>query len=377
MRTQGTGATRLTFIVATIVAAIAAWLPAIPAHAVGVKITVNNAACFTSGALTPPSTTPLTVTLATTTPLTCGQVTIASKPGTAGAQVAAIGSGQNQLVIRNAVITNNGATAATVKIEATHRFTLTAVPTNRSYGITLSASFSRKNASGILILAGNNSITKSGSFTYSTGSPGTIGPKSFSVPTAGSTTQNTVPIPGFSATATGACASCLAREDLGTTLSVVLNNQKDVVTIPGGDVTVAGDGGDGFVNAVIASHTVAARLQQNTPIARINPFDNGFLTVELLCNPDFPCGNVVLNDPLFPLLFGPAGARPKSVKSKDVNGDGSVDLQLKFAQQDTGITCSDTEATVSGAINFTNFPDFPFDAIVGFYTDPLLCPPTP
>ena len=65
---------------------------------------------------------------------------------------------------------------------------------------------------------------------------------------------------------------------------------------------------------------------------------------------------------------------PVSVKLKDVNGDGFVDLQIKLRQQDTGIQCGHTEATLTGTANFPGFPNLEFDAIVGFYTDPLVCP---
>ena len=70
-----------------------------------------------------------------------------------------------------------------------------------------------------------------------------------------------------------------------------------------------------------------------------------------------------------------AGAIPVSVKSKDVNGDGSVDLQIKVAQQDTGIVCGDTSATLSGTANIPGVGAVDFDPIVGFFTDPLVCGP--
>jgi hypothetical protein len=282
-----------------------------------------------------------------------------------------VGSGQNQLVIRNALMTNNGPGLATVVIEAVHRFSAT-VTTQRSYGIGLNASFSRKNAANVMILAGNDTISKTGSFTYTNTagvtSTGAIGSGiSFSVPVVGSPTQNTIPIPGLNATATGRCilTGCLAREDLRTVLTVKLNNVRDQVTIPGGDHTVAGDDGDGFVNAVLASLTVAAQVK-GTPGLRVNPNDNGFLTVNLLCNQDFPCENVDQAS----LRFGPGNAKPKSVKMKDVNGDGFADLEIKVRQPETGILCGHSEATVTGTTDFPGFPSFGFDAIAGFYTGP-------
>jgi hypothetical protein len=376
MRDQEAGATRITVIIATIIlAALAAWLPAVPAHAVQVTITVNGAVCFNSLTASPAiPATAITVNL----PAVCGPVSIATKPGTPGAQAAAVGSGQNQLVIRNAVITNNGTGAATVVIDARHTFSVaTSVSANRrSYGIGLNASFSRKNAANVAVLAAGNTITKTGTFTYTNTAgatfTGAIGSGiNFTIPAAGSVTQNTIPVPGLSSIATGQCTSavlsgvCLNQEGLRTLLTVKLNNQRDLVTIPGGDHTVSGDDGDGFVNAVVNSLTVAARVK-GTPGLRVNPNDNGFLFVYLLCNVDFPCENVDQAS----LRFGPGNAKPKSVKLKDVDGDGFADLELKVRQPDTGITCNDTEASVTGTTDFPGFPSFGFDAIAGFYTGP-------
>ena len=64
------------------------------------------------------------------------------------------------------------------------------------------------------------------------------------------------------------------------------HSSNDLVTIPGGDHTIAGDENDGFVDAILGSLTAVARLHQNTPNAKVNPFDNGHLTVNLLCNPE-------------------------------------------------------------------------------------------
>jgi hypothetical protein len=148
-------------------------------------------------------------------------------------------------------------------------------------------------------------------------------------------------------------------------VTVVLTQTNDLVTIPGGDHTIAGTDGD-EIDTILGSLSLALQLHQNTPNFRVNPNDNGHLTVELLCNPDFPCEFVDQSS----LLFGPGGASPKSVKSKDVNGDGSVDLQIKVRQQDTGIVCGDTSATLSGTATIPGGGTFDFDAIVGFFTGP-------
>src|SRR4029453_8738886 len=162
MRTKEACTTRLSFIIAMIVAAaIAVWLPAVPAHALTGSVTARGVTCNFGSA------TATTVTL----PASCGGVTISARPGTAAAQAAALVSSgsQNQVVIRNALIKNTQAGSVTVRITANHTFSSTVVASTaqRAYGIGLNASFARKNSSNIAVLATGNSITKTGSYTYS------------------------------------------------------------------------------------------------------------------------------------------------------------------------------------------------------------------
>ena len=77
-------------------------------------------------------------------------------------------------------------------------------------------------------------------------------------------------------------------ERLRTLVTVVLSQTNDLVTIPGGDHTIAGDNADA-VDAVLGALSLSLQFQQNTPNFRVNPFDNGHLTLNLFCNPDFPC----------------------------------------------------------------------------------------
>jgi hypothetical protein len=121
-----------------------------------------------------------------------------------------------------------------------------------------------------------------------------------------------------------------------------------------------------FPDAVLGALSAQATLQQNTPDPVINIDDNGFLAVNLICNPAFSCETVDQAS----LRFGPAGARPKSVQLKDVNNDGVIDLKATFPNQETGITCSDTMATLSGTNTFPGFGLLEFDAPVGFGTSP-------
>ncbi len=50
------------------------------------------------------------------------------------------------------------------------------------------------------------------------------------------------------------------------------------------------------------------------------------------------------------VLFGATGVEASPTRSvrRDVNGDGKVDTLLFFNTKDTGLTCSDDSATVSG-----------------------------
>ncbi|HME96828.1 MAG TPA: hypothetical protein VKN16_21710, partial [Methylomirabilota bacterium] len=131
---------------------------------------------------------------------------------------------------------------------------------------------------------------------------------------------------------------------------------------------------DVFPEAVLAALSAAATLQQNTPNPVININDNGFLAVNLICNLGtpttgagaFPCETVDQGS----LRFGPALAQPKSVQLKDVNNDGVMDLKATFANQETGIMCSDTMATLSGTNILPGFGPVQFDAPVGFGTSP-------
>src|SRR4029453_12939712 len=134
MRTKEACTTRLSFIIAMIVAAaIAVWLPAVPAHALTGSVTARGVTCNFGSA------TATTVTL----PASCGGVTISARPGTAAAQAAALVSSgsQNQVVIRHALIKNAqvGGGGLTVRIPANHTFSSPVVASTpqRPYGIGL------------------------------------------------------------------------------------------------------------------------------------------------------------------------------------------------------------------------------------------------
>jgi hypothetical protein len=414
MQTKEACATRLTFIIAVIVSiAIALGLPAVPAHALTVTICGQTVAGS--------SATATTVNLGGTTGTSyCGNAfRISAQPGFSQAQAAALvtSGSQNQVVIRNAVITRTGSSQQVV-IDASHFFPNVVINSTaqRAYGVGMNATFSRK-VNNIGVLASLNRIQKRGFYTYNGktdqigGAPqpgGAVGPPigpatgagttlSYGpIATTGSTTQNTIPLPSPSAkesprNCSNLGAGCANGETLRTELTVTLTQLNDKVTIPGGDHTVSGGcskkenkncgepGSEtlttGFVDAMLASLTAAAQLQQNTPNASINPNDSGFLTVNLLCNVDFRCENVDQASLLFGVQRPPGPAMPVSVKLADINHDGFKDLQIKVDNQQTGIECEDVMAVVTGLVDFPDlgFLGVAFDAPVGFTTGGPTC----
>jgi hypothetical protein len=78
----------------------------------------------------------------------------------------------------------------------------------------------------------------------------------------------------------------------------------------------------------------------------INPKSNGVIPVAILTTDAFDATTV---DPLS-VRFGPKGAKEVHKKGhiEDVNHDGELDLVLHFKTQATGITCSDTSASLMG-----------------------------
>lgn len=66
--------------------------------------------------------------------------------------------------------------------------------------------------------------------------------------------------------------------------------------------------------------------------------------VAVLTTPDFDATSVDSST----VAFGPAGATPRRVVETDVDGDGDIDLSMKFPIRATGLDTSDSEACLSG-----------------------------
>lgn len=84
---------------------------------------------------------------------------------------------------------------------------------------------------------------------------------------------------------------------------------------------------------------IAPRREPN----RINP-EHGRLIVAILSDESFDATRVDAET----VLFGPEEAESIGGRVADIDRDGDVDLILRFATEETGIACGDTEASLTG-----------------------------
>ena len=101
--------------------------------------------------------------------------------------------------------------------------------------------------------------------------------------------------------------------------------------------------GDACVPVVLE---VSIDIQPNSYPNSINPGRSGVISVAILTTDDFDATTV---DPLS-VWLGSDGAEEAHGQGhiEDVDDDGDLDLVLHFRTQETGITCGDTEAILTG-----------------------------
>jgi cysteine-rich repeat protein len=104
-----------------------------------------------------------------------------------------------------------------------------------------------------------------------------------------------------------------------------------------------GDGCDASCRREVSEVVIGARLGA---LPEINPRSNSLIALAVLGADDFDPRAV---DPST-VRFGPSGseAAPLDAAVRDVDGDGRVDLALRFKTRDTGIRCGQTQALLTG-----------------------------
>ena len=90
--------------------------------------------------------------------------------------------------------------------------------------------------------------------------------------------------------------------------------------------------------------TVSIDIKPGNKKNKINPRSRGKIWVAIVSDSEFDA----LQTDIPTVRFGPDGAEANRHKIKDVNRDGIPDLLLRFKVRKTGISCGDTEATVTG-----------------------------
>jgi hypothetical protein len=87
-------------------------------------------------------------------------------------------------------------------------------------------------------------------------------------------------------------------------------------------------------------------IKPDSDLNTINPHSRGVIPVAILGSDTFDVASIDATT----LAFGPAGAPIAHLNGhlQDVNYDGLMDLMLHFRTQDTGISCEDESATLTG-----------------------------
>jgi hypothetical protein len=102
----------------------------------------------------------------------------------------------------------------------------------------------------------------------------------------------------------------------------------------------------GFIASRPAVLDIDVDIKPYEQINNINPGSRGLLPVAVLTSGDF---DALLVDPAT-VRFGPAGAIDTHGRAhvKDIDNDGDMDLLFHFRTREIGISCGDTEATLTG-----------------------------
>jgi hypothetical protein len=101
-----------------------------------------------------------------------------------------------------------------------------------------------------------------------------------------------------------------------------------------------------LLNTTVSPRRVAVAIKPRGAGNRIHPSSKGEIRVAILSVNAFDAATVLAES----VRFGRTGteASPVDFVLRDVDHDGTVDLVLRFAIQDTGIRCGDTSAVLKG-----------------------------
>jgi hypothetical protein len=124
---------------------------------------------------------------------------------------------------------------------------------------------------------------------------------------------------------------------LGT---VQINDKGNVAYIKGQNVMLAT-----LISSVV---DVTIDIRPKSDANRINPASGKNVNVAIFSADGFDATTVNVNT----VRFGATGieAAPIHIVLNDINGDGQFDMVVRFRIQDTGISCGDTLAMLTGQI---------------------------